>query len=300
MDVEELRWLAALADRPHMTATARELHISQPALSRALARLEAAVGAPLFDRRGRVLVLNHHGRRYLPHVRRALEELDAGAAAVAEAADPEHGELRLWFLHTLGSWLVPALVGAYRAEHPGVRFRLAQRESTALLAGFADGEADLVLMGPRPAGRRFAFHRLVTEPLLLAVPPDHRLAGRRTVRLEEIADDPFVAVRTGTALRALTDGLCRAAGFEPRIAFEGDEVATLRGLVAAGLGVALVPPPHVAAEQVTTATPHLRVRDDGCERDLGLVWDPERFRSPVVEAFRAFVVRDGRRLARAT
>jgi LysR family transcriptional regulator, transcription activator of glutamate synthase operon len=300
MNTDELRWFAALAERPNMTATARELHISQPALSRAIARMETTLGVPLFDRRGRVIALNHHGRRYLVHARRALEELDAGAAAVADVADAEHGELRLWFLHTLGSWMVPALVGAYRDEHPAVRFRLAQRGTAALLAAFDGGDADLVLLGPRPAGRRFAWQRLVTEPLLLAVPPSHRLAGRRSVRLEEIADDPFVAMRPGNALRTLTDGLCRAAGFEPRIAFEGDEVATLRGLVAAGLGVALVSPQRVAAEEVTTATPHLRVRDDGAERELGLVWNPERQETPVVEAFRTFVLRHGRRLASAT
>jgi LysR family transcriptional regulator, transcription activator of glutamate synthase operon len=299
MNTDELRWFAALAERQNMTATARELHISQPALSRAVARLETAVGVPLFDRRGRVLALNHHGRRYLEHVRRALEELDAGAAAVAEVADAERGELRLWFLHTLGSWLVPALVGAYREEHPKVRFRLAQRGAPALLAGFAAGDADLVLMGPRPAARRLAWQRLVTEPLLLAVPPRHRLAGRSRIRLEEVADEPMVAMRPGNALRTLTDGLCRAAGFEPRIAFEGDEVATLRGLVAAGLGVAVVPPPRVAAEAVVTATPHLRIRDDGAERDLGLVWDAERQETPVVAAFRAFVLRRGRALASA-
>lgn len=296
MNVDELRWFAALAERQHMTAVARDLHISQPALSRAIGRLELQVGVPLFDRRGRVLALNHHGRRYLAHVRRALEELDAGAAAVADVADAEHGELRLWFLHTLGSWLVPALVGAYREEHPAVRFRLAQRGTAALLAGFDEGEADLVMMGPRPAGRRLAWHRLATEPLLIAVPPRHRLAGRRSVRLEEVAGEPFVALQPGNALRALTDDLCRRAGFEPKIAFEGDEVATLRGLVAAGLGVALVPPQRVAAEEVTTATPHLRVRDAGAERELGMVWDPERLETPVVAAFRMFVVKRGRRL----
>ncbi|HWI70795.1 MAG TPA: LysR family transcriptional regulator, partial [Baekduia sp.] len=260
MNTDELRWFVALAEREHMTSTARELHISQPALSRAIGRLEAGLGVPLFDRRGRVLALNHHGRRYLPHARRALEELDAGAGAVADVADAEHGELRLWFLQTLGSWLVPALVGAYREEHPAVRFRLAQRGAAGLLAAFDAGDADLLLMGPRPAGRRFAWQPLVTEPLLLAVPPHHRLAARKSVRLEEVADEPFVAVRAGHALRALTDGLCRAAGFEPRIAFEGDEVGTLRGLVAAGLGVGLLPPQRVAAEEVTTATPHLKVR----------------------------------------
>jgi LysR family transcriptional activator of glutamate synthase operon len=180
-----------------------------------------------------------------------------------------------------------------------IRPGLAQRGTAALLAAFDGGDADLVLIGRRPAGERFAWHPLVTEPLLLAVPPHHRLAGRRSVKLEEVADEPFVALQRGDALRALTDELCRAAGFEPRIAFEGDEVGTLRGLVAAGLGVALVSPQRVAAEEVTTATPHLRVRDEGAERELGMVWDPQRLQTPVVSGFRRFVVRHGRRLAAA-
>jgi LysR family transcriptional regulator, transcription activator of glutamate synthase operon len=299
MNVDELRWFAALAERPRMTAVAKDMHISQPALSRAIGRLEAQLGVELFDRRGRVITLNHHGRRYLAYARRALEELDAGAAAVADVADAERGELRLWFLHTLGSWLVPALVGAFREDHPNVRFRLAQRGGAPLVAALDDGEADLLMMGPRPAGARHAWHPLVTEPLLLAVPPRHALAGRRSVRLEEVAREPFVALHGDNALRALTDELCRRAGFEPRIAFEGDEVATLRGLVAAGLGVALIPPQRVAAEEVTTATPHLRVRDEGAERELGMVWDPERSETPVVRGFREFVTRSGRKLCKA-
>lgn len=299
MNTDELRWFATLAEREHMTATARELHISQPALSRAIGRLEQQLGVPLFDRRGRVLRLNHHGRRYLPYARRALEQLDAGTAALADVADAEHGEIRLWFSHTLGSWLVPALVGAYRDEHPGVRFRLTQRGTVGLIDAFDDGAADLILMGPRPAGRTLGWHHLITEPVLLAVPPHHRLANRKAVRLEEIAEDPFIAMRPGNALRRLADDLCHAAGFAPRIAFEGDEIATLRGLIAAGLGVGLVTPQRVAAEAVTTATPHLRVRDPGCERPLGLVWDPDRPATPVVAAFRAFVVEHGHRLAAA-
>ena len=129
MNIDELRWFAALAEREHMTAVAtRAAH--QPARAVAgdrrdwrhnsASRCSTAAAASC--------ALNHHGRRYLA-LRAAARstQLDAGAAALADVADAERGELRLWFLHTLGSWLVPALVGAFREDHPGVRFRLAQR-----------------------------------------------------------------------------------------------------------------------------------------------------------------------------
>ena len=179
-----------------------------------------------------------------------------------------------------------------------MRFRLAQRGGAPLVEALDDGEADLLMMGPRPAGTRWAWHPLVTEPLLLAVPPNHPLAGRRSVWLREVAREPFVTLHADTALRAVIDDLCRRAGFEPRVAFEGDEVATLRGLVAAGLGVALIPPQRVAAEEVTTATPHLRVRDEGAERELGMVWDPERSETPWFAGSGSSSLRSGRKLCK--
>src|SRR3954462_14197165 len=124
MQVDELRWFAEVVADPNVTRAAARLHVSQPALSRSLRRLEATVGVQLFDRVGRSLLPNEHGMLLADHVRRALEELDTGRSAVRRAADRELGEVRLAFLHTLGTWLVPELIGAYRAAHPAVGFRL--------------------------------------------------------------------------------------------------------------------------------------------------------------------------------
>jgi len=302
MTFEELAWFVTVAEREHVTDAARELHVSQPALSRALSRVQADVGVPLFDRQGRNLKLNRFGRLYLEHARRVLAELDAGREAVASesGAGGSGGTVVLAFLHTLGAWLVPALLRVFSAEHPDVTLRLAQGTAAEIQQQLRDGDVDLILTSPRPDDAAIGWHELTTEPLQLAVPPGHRLAQRKRVRLADVAEDRFVALKPEYGLRPMSDALCRAAGFTPRIAFEGDDIGTLRGLVAAGLGVALIPAPHAAGAEVEhPATPHLQVADRGAHRRLGLAWDTARYRSPATEAFRAFVVARGRTLVGA-
>jgi LysR family transcriptional activator of glutamate synthase operon len=298
MTIEQLRHFIAVAEREHVTRAAQALHVTQPALSRSIARLEEELGTALFDRIGRVVRLTAQGAAFLPHARRALGELEAGRAAIGEADDPDHGEVSLAFVHTLGSWLAPALIGAYRTRRPDVRFRLGQDSAAAMAGALERGTFDLILTSPRPVAGDLGWTPLITEPLLLAVPPDHRLAGRRRVRLAEVADEPFVIQRHGYGLRSITDDLCRAAGFAPRVAFEGEEVATLRGLVGAGLGVALLPIARSAGAAIPIPVPQLRVADRGCSRTIGLAWETRRHLPAVVDAFRTFVATDGAALAR--
>lgn len=285
MQVQELRWFVAATQDPNLTRLSGALHISQPALSRSLRRLEASVGVDLFDRVGRSIAPNAAGRALAVNLERALAELDAGIQDVRESADAERGEVRLAFLHTFGTWLVPELIGAYRAEHPAVRFRLRQDSAAATRAGLLAGQHDLLLTSPRPDDPMIGWLELLTEPLRLAVPPSHRLAGRRRVRLREVAGDEFIALSPEHGLRALTDGLCERAGFAPRVAFEGEDVETLRGLVAAGLGIALLPGRPGAPE----SPPLLAVGDPGAARVIGLAWHRHRYRSPAVLAFAQFV-----------
>src|SRR5262249_48708482 len=126
---------------------------------------------------------------------------------------------------------------------------------------------------------------LFREPLRLAVPPDHRLARRRRIRLTEVAGDPFIVVKSGYGLRGITDALCARAGFTPHVAFEGEDVETLRGLVAAGLGVSRLP----ARSNVTTTTPLLIVADRDCARTIGMTWHRTRFRTAAARRFTDFV-----------
>jgi DNA-binding transcriptional LysR family regulator len=285
MQIHELRWFLAAVEDPNLTRQSSALHVSQSALSRSLQRLEQTVGVQLFDRVGRSLAPNYQGRALAVGVARALGELDAAVAGVRESADPEHGSIRLAFLHTLGIWLVPELISSYRTDHPHVRFELSQNNGGPALAELLEGRHDLLLTSPRPTDPLVDWMELLTEPMLLAVPPGHRLAARRRVRLSEVADDPFIALNQETGLRAILDQLFQRAGFSPRLAFESNDIETLRGLVSAGLGVALLPG-HPGAP---ASPPLLAVADSGAERPIGLAWHRDRYRSPAVAAFSRFI-----------
>jgi DNA-binding transcriptional LysR family regulator len=282
MDLVTVRWFLTVVAFGNVTRAAEELRVSQPGLSRAIARLERELHAPLFDREGRTLRLNRYGEVFREHAERLAATEDAARRALAEAADPDQGEVGLAFLHTQGTVLVPELLGGYRSSHPRVSFRLIQGSSERIEDAVSHGRADMAITSPRPEG--LAWHPLSTERLGLAVPADHRIAGRPEVDLADVAAEPFILMHHGFGLRSITEELFRTAGIRPEIAFEGEEATTLRALVAAGLGVAVVPPgDRVAGVAEVTIT--------GAQRTIGLAWAPGRTHPPAVEEFRRFVIR---------
>jgi DNA-binding transcriptional LysR family regulator len=293
MNVDELRWFVTVADIGRVTQAAEELHISQPALSRALARMQRELGVTLFDRHGRTLRLNRYGELYLAHARRALAELDSGRRALEELAGSDYGVVSLGFAPTLSTWLVPALVSAFRNEHPGPRFQLHQDAVGNLVDSLREGGADL-LITPRPGDPELRWRELGRERLQLVVPPGHRLSGRKRVRLSEVAEERFVMLGHAFDFRDLVEELCRTAGFEPESGFEAEDIASARALVAAGLGVAVVPPLHGAV--IGAGAAHIELSDPTAVRGIGIVWDERRYRSPATELFRRFVLERGREL----
>ncbi|SEF21617.1 DNA-binding transcriptional regulator, LysR family [Amycolatopsis pretoriensis] len=286
MDVQTLRLFREVAGGATVTETAARGHLTQPALSRALRRLEHDAGAELFRRSGRVLRLTPAGHAFRRHVEAVLDQLDQGLREVAEIVDPGTGVVPLAFLHTFGTWLVPSVLRSFLREHAGARFELRQHGEAGLETELLDGTADLVITSGDPGHAQLRWERLLVEPLRLAVPPHHRLAGRRRVRLADLADETFILLRPGYALRETTERLCAEAGFAPRIGFEGDEVETLRGLVTAGLGVSVLPLPHTA----TFPAPHLALTDVDAARDIGLAWAAGRTLPPLSETFRQHVL----------
>jgi LysR family transcriptional regulator, transcription activator of glutamate synthase operon len=312
MDTDVLRWFQLVAEGATVTEVSELDMVTQSGVSRALARLEAQVGTPLLERSGRTLRLTRTGEVLKPHVDRLLDELRAGLDAVAQSVSPDTGTVAVAFPQSLGSWLVPDLLGSFRAAHPGVGFRLTNAGDELHGLPLDGGSADLEIgtrrfrtgaEANRPGDIAVRTQRIGEEPLRLALPATHPLAVGRDggagaggsseagIRLAEVAGEPFIALRTTSALRQLGDDLCAAAGFRPKVVFEGDDLSNVRGLVAAGLGVAIVPATR-AGSPVAGPGPvlYLPVLDDGAEREIYLTWPADKPLLPAAELFRQHVI----------
>lgn len=293
MDVDDLHWFVVLAETEHVTDAAAELGISQPTLSRALARLEAKMGAPLFDRVNRRLQLNAYGRILLEHARRAIAEIRSATEHIAALRDPETGLVRLAFLHSQASGFVPDLLQLFRIAAPRVRFELFQGAAHDIAERLADGASDLAITAPRPPG--LAWRGLYVERLCLAVPRAHPFARRTRIRLADAGDEPFVGLAPGFGLRQLTDELCAEAGIDPPIVFEAMEIPTMEGLVAAGFGVAVVPVPR--PQRAEPGAAYIPLTEAAAKRQIGLAWNDTRDLPPAAARLIEFIIQNRHELA---
>jgi len=291
MDTDALRWLQQVADGTTVTEVSELEEVTQSGVSRALARLEAQMGTPLLRRYGRTLRMTHAGAVFKPHLDALLHHLDDGVAAVNQLIDPDTGTVVLAFQQSLGTWLVPDLARSFRAAHPGVGFQLTQVRDELNTAALDGGNADLELGSRRPSDEQTHTRLITLEPLRLALPDEHPLAAQRKVRLAEVAGEPFIGLRPAEALRRLTDELCERAGFRPAVIFEGDDLSNVRGFVAAGLGVAVVPAPRAGSpEAVPGPVAYLEIMDQGAVREIFLTWSAERRLLPATDLFRRHVL----------
>ncbi len=289
MDTDALRWFQQVADGTTVTEVGDIEAVTQSGVSRALQRLEADLGTPLLRRSGRTLRMTHAGAVFKRHVDALLHHLDDGIAAVNQLIEPETGTVTLSFQHSLGTWLVPDLVGSFRADHLGVRFQLTQVRDELHAPPLDDGAADLEI-GTRRSDPALQARRLAMEPLRLALPRDHPL-GEQPLHLSAVADEPFISLRLTSALRQLTDDLCNRAGFRPGVVFEGDDLSTVRGFVAAGLGVAILPAPRVGSpESAAGPVSYREIADAAAVREICLMWSAERRLLPAAELFRRHVI----------
>lgn len=287
MEWQRLEHFRVVARTEHFTKAAEQLNMTQPALSRSIARLEEELGVPLFDRPGRTVRLNKFGKMFLDRVDRAFREIGQGVQELREMNDPHSGAVSLGFLLTVGFSTLPDIISRFHRTYPNVHFELHQNTAVALADQLARGEVDLCLLHPLDDRPDWVWNRLYEEELFVYVPAGHRLADQTAVRLDRFADDPFIGFKKRYGMRVITDRLCYKAGFAPRIRFEGDDIATVAGLVASGLGVALLPD---FAGADPDKVRKLRVTEPVCRRELGLVWMKGRTLSRSADRFRTFVL----------
>jgi LysR family transcriptional regulator, transcription activator of glutamate synthase operon len=292
METDALRWFQQVADGITVTEISELSGVTQPGVSRALRRLDTQVGTPLLRKSGRTLHMTHAGAVFKRHVDALLHQLDDGVAAVSQLIEPDTGTVALAFQHSLGTWLVPDLVRSFRSAHPHVRFHLTQVHDELHAPALDGGDADLEIGTLRRRDPALRVRQLAIEPLRLAVPRDHELAHKDRIGLAEVSEEPFVSLRPTSALRRLTDELCSEAGFEPSVVFEGDDLSTVRGFVAAGLGVAVLPAPRAGSPEAASGPVlYPEISGAAAAREICLTWSAQRRLLPAAELFRQHVIR---------
>jgi len=285
MLVRDLEWLLTLAEEEHVTTAAAALGTSQPTLSRALARIEAELGTPVFERAPDGVHVTPVGELVVLAARDIVARHDQLVGDLAGILDPDSGVVRLAFLDSIATSLVPRVLREFHRHAPGVRLVLSQEPAHEMLADLAAGSVDLAITSiRRPAGAH-GWQPLQEERLVLVVPAHHRLAGRTRVGLEVLSEEELVTTPLGFGFRSLVDGLLRDAGVVPRISFESQDLATIEGLVAAGLGVAVLPEPFAGL----SGTVGIAITAAAARRTIGLVWRTDRALPAPAERFRAFV-----------
>jgi len=287
VDLLQLRYFQTVARFEHISRAAQELSVAQPSLSRTIARLEAELGSPLFERQGRSIRLNEYGAMFLRHVDRTLSELDDGIRSVREAGDLGLGRLAI-ACETLLT--ITAVLGSFRVTQPRADVRLFQSNAEEMQRQLRVGEVDFCVASQPLAGPHLESVELIREEVLLAVPRGHRLDGRESVTIAELADEPFVTTRKGHWQRTLLDRLFASEGLTPLLSCEGDEPGVSQILISAGLGIGLIPAMSREAgteTRVPVAWVHLEA--PACYRVLTLVWRRDAYLSESALKFREFI-----------
>ena len=245
MELRHLRYFLAIVAERHFTRAAKRLGIAQPPLSQQIRQLEQEVGIALFTRTARGVTLTAAGEAFLPHAEAALREVDRARTAARRIRQGDLGTLRVGFTSAASlNPLVPGAISAFRNTYPDVELRLIVLPTAPLLAQLSQDQIDVAFVRPT-SSERHALRAipLPDERLWIAVPSGHALATRKRVRLDELRDEPFILYprANGSLLYDSIIGACQRAGFSPRVVQEAPQMASMVSLVAAGVGVTLVP-----------------------------------------------------------
>ncbi len=286
MELRHLRYFLAVAEELNITRAARRLNISQPPLTQQIKALEAELGVTLIDRSAYRIALTDAGQVFAGEAARILDAVRAAAGLVRSAARGARGRVRVGFTESASfNPLVTSALRAFRAAYPQVEISLEEHPSTDLATALREGGIDVgFLRPPLPEGRGLVFDLLEREPLVVAVPSEHRLARRRRLRLSDLAAETFIlyprAVRPGLADEVVD--ACEAAGFTPRVGQYTPQLSSTINLVAASLGISVVPASMRSLQPRTVA--YVPLHGETLHALLGVAYRGEE-RSAVVRQF---------------
>ncbi|NZA26695.1 DNA-binding transcriptional regulator OxyR [Luteimonas sp. SJ-92] len=282
MNLRDLKYLVALADHKHFGRAAAACFVSQPTLSTQIRKLEEELGVSLVERAPRKVMLTPAGREAAERARRIVAEVEQMKEAARREQDPESGTVRLGIFPTLAPYLLPHVIPRLRLRFPKLELLLVEEKSDVLLGRLRDGRLDAAVLALPVDDDQLHCEPLFEEPFMLAVPEGHALAGRSALRMEELADQRLLLLEDGHCLREQALEVCHLGGAGERSEFRATSLETLRQMVAANVGVTLLPilavqPPVARSGSIRL----LAFQDSRPSRRIAMVWR----RSSAMDAF---------------
>src|SRR3990170_811310 len=273
MNLRDLRYLVALADHRHFGKAAAACFVSQPTLSTQIRKLEEELGVAVVERAPRKVMLTPAGRDIADRARKIVADVEQMKEAARRSQDPEAGTVRLGMFPTLGPYLLPHVVPGIRARFPKLELLLVEEKSDVLLARLREGRLDAGLLALPVHDEQLHAEFLFEEPFLLAVPEQHPLAARDSLTLKDLADQRLLLLEDGHCLRDHALDVCQLAGSGEKTGFQATSLETLRQMVAANVGVTLLPTLAVKPPVARSDNIRLLAFDDAQpSRRIAMVW----------------------------
>src|SRR5690625_2711729 len=278
-----------VAKHEHVTEASKNLHVAQSAISRQIFNLEDELGVDLFIREGRTIRLTPIGRIFLEQMERAMHVIDGAKQIVREYVDPKKGTIHIGFTTSLASYIMPTAIFYFRQQYPEVKFELNQASYVELVESVKKGKINMALVGPPPIKEdRIKSSILFTENIVALLPSNHPLATKSSIMLNELQNDKFVLFPKGNVIRQLIMDGCHQRGFQPNVAFEGEDFDTIKGLVSAGLGITLIPEVTIV-DCLPRATVRVPISEPNLTRSVAAIISTERELLPTEKLFFQFM-----------
>ncbi|MBC1501256.1 LysR family transcriptional regulator [Listeria weihenstephanensis] len=290
MELRQLKYFIEVARVEHMTQASENLHVAQSAVSRQITKLEEELGIKLFDRIGRNMQLTAVGQDFLRQAKIGLQELQKAQAIVEEYTDPTVGEIRVGLPNSIATKVLPAVISAFREKYPQITYRFMEGSNRDLKQMLVTGALDVTFLSPVPEeDDEIMPHRFFDEKLKLIVPSGHRLAGKHSVSLADLADEKFILYPQDFDLYHLVEDTARMKGIELETIFQSRDFHTIQGLVGAGLGISILPE-MILDGAIFKETRSIALMDQELRRSVGIITTKRRNMSPSETLFRDFLL----------
>jgi len=285
MEIHQLRYFVAVADEGSFSRAAAKVRVAQPSLSQQIRKLEAEVGQPLFDRLPRSVVLTEAGRCLIDYARQILASIGDARRSVDELKDEVSGRLAVGAIPTIAPYILPELVGKFQKHYPEVSLEIVEDVTDGITRRVEAGELDVALASTCQQSPTLRRESLGNEPLLALVPEGHPLAKKTLVELDDLKSQRFLLLHEMHCLSQQVHHLLDSRRLRPEIALAGSQLGTIANMVAAEIGVSIVPQMMVK-HQATSGCVSLPFAPPVPERELNLLYNPLRFQSKAAAAFR--------------